>query len=161
MQWRSDLIGYNTLSSYGSPSYYVQKMFSKYLGDRTVMVDGRDLPTQIKRPNARDSARGVGPKTIPAMFFSATKDSLKRMIYLKVVNAAADPQHVQVELQGNEKVAPRGKAVYVGSEKPGDTNTILEPRKIIPVSTEVKGLGKRFRYTFPAYSVTVLELQLK
>ena len=27
MQWPSDLIGYDALTSYGSPSYYAQKMF--------------------------------------------------------------------------------------------------------------------------------------
>src|SRR5665811_1472360 len=33
MQWPSDLMGYDALTSFGSPSYYVQKMFSKNLGD--------------------------------------------------------------------------------------------------------------------------------
>jgi len=33
MQWKSDLVGYDAITSYGSPSYYVQKMFSQYLGD--------------------------------------------------------------------------------------------------------------------------------
>ncbi len=28
MQWSSDLIGYDALTSYGSPSYYAQMMFS-------------------------------------------------------------------------------------------------------------------------------------
>ena len=37
-QWDSDLIGYNALSSYGSPSYYVQKIFSQYLGNKIVPV---------------------------------------------------------------------------------------------------------------------------
>jgi alpha-N-arabinofuranosidase len=33
MQWRSDLIGYDALTSYGSPSYYAQQMFSTHHGD--------------------------------------------------------------------------------------------------------------------------------
>ena len=32
MQWESDLIGYDTLSSYGSPSYYAQSIFAENLG---------------------------------------------------------------------------------------------------------------------------------
>src|SRR5215469_1363121 len=36
MQWSSDLIGYDALSSYGSPSYYAQVMFASCLGDQTV-----------------------------------------------------------------------------------------------------------------------------
>ena len=37
-QWDSDLIGYDALNSYGSPSYYVQKLFSHYLGNKIVPV---------------------------------------------------------------------------------------------------------------------------
>ena len=29
MQWSSDLIGYDALTSYGSPSYYAQMMFTR------------------------------------------------------------------------------------------------------------------------------------
>jgi alpha-L-arabinofuranosidase len=33
MQWATDLIGYDVLNSYGSPSYYVQQMFYRNRGD--------------------------------------------------------------------------------------------------------------------------------
>ena len=36
MQWATDLIGYNALTSYGSPSYWVQVMFSGHLGTEVV-----------------------------------------------------------------------------------------------------------------------------
>src|SRR5690348_6822965 len=36
MQWTSDLIGYDAMTSYGSPSYYAQVMFASCLGDHTV-----------------------------------------------------------------------------------------------------------------------------
>jgi alpha-N-arabinofuranosidase len=36
MQWSSDLIGYDALNSYGSPSYYTQVMFASCLGDHTL-----------------------------------------------------------------------------------------------------------------------------
>ena len=32
-QWAVNLIGYDALTSFGSPSYYVQKMFSNNRGD--------------------------------------------------------------------------------------------------------------------------------
>ena len=32
MQWSGDLIGYDAMSVYGSPSYYAQALFAKYLG---------------------------------------------------------------------------------------------------------------------------------
>ncbi|HZZ27678.1 MAG TPA: alpha-L-arabinofuranosidase C-terminal domain-containing protein [Pirellulales bacterium] len=39
MQWPTDLIGYNALSSYGSPSYYAQVMFSQNRGDTVLPVE--------------------------------------------------------------------------------------------------------------------------
>jgi alpha-N-arabinofuranosidase len=161
MQWKSDLIGYNTLTSYGSPSYHVQKMFSNYLGDQTVGVEAKDLPTQVKKPNAKDSANGVQPKTIPALFFSATRDTKTGAVYLKVVNASPVAQDVKVALQGSGNVASQGTVVTLASEKPEDTNTIAEPNKIVPATSVVKGFGKNFRRSFPAWSVSVIQLQVK
>lgn len=39
MQWMTDLIGYNTLTSYGSPAYYAQVMFSQNLGNTVLPVE--------------------------------------------------------------------------------------------------------------------------
>ncbi|HEY6899449.1 MAG TPA: endo-1,4-beta-xylanase, partial [Puia sp.] len=157
MQWKSDLIGYNTLSSYGSPSYYVQKMFSESLGSQVVNIEASGLPTQTRYPNAQDSARGVRPKTIPAMFFSATKDSAGR-VFLKVVNATASAQDLTIELAGVGKVASQGMETTIGSDKAEATNTIDDPVRVVPVKTAVKGIGKRFVRRFQPYSVTVLEM---
>jgi alpha-L-arabinofuranosidase len=45
MQWESDLIGYDAMSSYGSPSYYAQVMFSNHVGDQVInaKLDGASL----------------------------------------------------------------------------------------------------------------------
>src|SRR2546423_14630252 len=37
-QWRPDLIGYDALSCYGSPSYYAFQMFSRNVGDELLAV---------------------------------------------------------------------------------------------------------------------------
>jgi alpha-L-arabinofuranosidase len=38
-QWQTDLIGYDALNSFGSPSYYVQSMFANNHGDVVLPVD--------------------------------------------------------------------------------------------------------------------------
>jgi alpha-L-arabinofuranosidase len=161
MQWKSDLIGYNTLTSYGSPSYHVQKIFSQNLGDQVVIIDTKDLRVQIKKPNTRDSAAGVQPKSIPAMFFSATKNTKGGIIYLKVVNATSTPQNVKIDLKGRYAVVSQGTAITIKADNTEDTNTISEPNRIVPSTTTLKGLGKHFQQNFPAYSITVLQLQTK
>ncbi len=52
MQWVTDLIGYDTLTSYGSPSYYAQKMFSLYHGDDVVPMTASGVPTKEWQPPA-------------------------------------------------------------------------------------------------------------
>ena len=54
MQWESDLIGYDSLTSYGSPSYYAQVMFNEYLGDRDPDRERRRArpPASTIRPRA-------------------------------------------------------------------------------------------------------------
>ena len=58
MQWTSDLIGYDALTSYGSPSYYAQMMFSTLHGDEILATDSQDIPMRQWRPRAR---RGGNP----------------------------------------------------------------------------------------------------
>ncbi len=161
MQWKSNLIGYNALNSYGSPSYHVQKMFSNYLGDKVVPLEALNVPTLLKKPNAADSTAGVKPKPIPAMFYSATRDSKTGALFLKIVNATSTVQPVKINLQGSSSVASQGTAVLIKANKPEDTNSITEPEKIVPLTSKLKGVGKSFVQSVPAYSVTVLKLQAK
>jgi len=161
MQWRSDLIGYNAISSYGSPSYYAQKMFNTYIGDKVIPVTGENIPTQIQKLTGKDSAANVQPKVIPAMFYVATRNSAKGTLYLKVVNTSGTVQNVKINLEGINSVSPAGSQIILKADKPEDTNSITEPEKIVPVISPVKGMGKSFSRSFPAYSITILQIETK
>ncbi len=164
MQWTSDLIGYDTLNSYGSPSYYAQKMFNTYLGDHVVSVTGENIPTQIWRrpaPKAKPNASAPAappPKLVPTLFFVATKSAAKGVLYLKVVNTSGAAQPVEIKLRGMGRIAPEGTAITLSSANPTDTNSITEPNKIVPIRAPIGGIGSQFAHTFPPYSITVLEL---
>lgn len=161
MQWRSDLIGYNVLNSYGSPSYYVQKMFSTYLGDRVVPVSGTDIPTQLQKLNHRDSVAGRTPKRIPALFYVATRDSKTGRTYIKIVNTQGTEQPIHIEIAGASKVAPGGKKIVIKADSPEDTNTITNPGNIVPSVSDLNGISKKFVHVVPPYSVTVLQLEIQ
>jgi alpha-N-arabinofuranosidase len=163
MQWSSDLIGYDVQSSYGSPSYHMQKMFSHYLGNVSLPVAAEHVVAQTWQPPARQETPQLLPPTrqVPTMFFSATKSDQRSEIYLKVVNALGTAQAVQVDLAGAGKVAAEGKAIVLGSANKEDTNTIAEPAKVVPVTSKARGLGKQFSYSFAPYSVTVLVLSTR
>ncbi len=55
-QWGTNLIGYDALSSFGSPSYYVQSMFGKDRGDVVLPVDvslTANAPTALPLPHGK------------------------------------------------------------------------------------------------------------
>ena len=163
MQWKSNLVGYDVQSSYGSPSYHVQKMFSNYLGNVSLPVTAEKVSTQTWQQPAREETPQELPpaRQVPTMFFSATRSDRRGEIYLKVVNAIGTAQAVQVDLAGAGKVASEGKAIVLASANKEDTNTIAEPTKVVPVTSKASGLGKQFSYSFAPYSVTVLVLSTK
>jgi len=80
MQWSTDLIGYDSLRSYGSPSYWAQVLFAQHLGDHTVKSTA-DLV------NAR-------------FFWSATVSTKDKMLHLKLVNASDKEQELVMDVTG-------------------------------------------------------------
>jgi alpha-N-arabinofuranosidase len=141
MQWESDLIGYNALSSYGSPGYWAQTMFAEYLGT--------EVPAS--------SVTGAGDR----FFYSVTRDPAKGSVYLKLVNASSAAQPVDIDLTGAANVAKTGTLVSLSGVSQAETNTISDPKHIVPVKTALSSAGAKFSHTMPPYSVQVLELQAK
>jgi len=161
MQWGSDLIGYDALTSYGSPSYYTQVMFSTHHGDEILATDALNIPTREWQPPARRNGTLPPAQQINQLFFSATRDSKSGTIYLKVVNSLGTAQPANIAITGVAAIAPEGKAIVLKADDPSDTNSIQEPTKILPVEATVRGLGGKFTREFPPYSITVLELTTK
>ena len=158
MQWKSNLIGYDALNSYGSPSYYAQKMFSTNLGDKVIPSSFENMPLQKVPATKKDSAAGHIAGPVPTLFSVTTKDTKTGNIYIKVVNTVGNSQTVSIQLEGVKTISSKAQAITLKSGKTDDTNSIKEPQKIVPVTTSFKGVSKNFSYNFPAYSVTVIKL---
>ncbi|MGE5521824.1 MAG: alpha-L-arabinofuranosidase C-terminal domain-containing protein [Candidatus Dadabacteria bacterium] len=158
-QWDSDLIGYNALNSFGSPSYYVQKLFSHNLGDKIIPVTAENILLQPRPLSRRDSAEKITPKPVPTIFYSATKDEKTGVIYLKVVNTLGKKQPVEIKLDGLSKVLPEATMIVVKGDNPEATNSIKDPEKIIPITSKIKGVAPVFTRTLDPYSVTILQMQ--
>jgi alpha-L-arabinofuranosidase len=140
-QWPTNLIGYDALHSYGSPSYYVQVMFDWLHGDVV-------LPATLTTP-------GTGSM----LYQSVTRDSQDGTVYLKLVNMAGEIQPLHVDLNGAPGIAKSGRAVVLKGS-PQDTNSLNNPYKVLPRTATVHGLGQSFDYSLPPYSVTVLRLSV-
>jgi alpha-N-arabinofuranosidase len=154
MQWDTNLIGYDALKSYGTPSYYVQTMFSSHLGDVVLQSSARDVPNWTSDDG----------KTFPALNWVATrKDEAGKpsRIYLKFASRAATQQPVHVRLTGAKKLAPTAVLTVLSSSNPDAGNSLDEPNRIVPRTQTVKGIASEFTLDVPAYSVGVLELELR
>ncbi|MBQ7150299.1 MAG: alpha-N-arabinofuranosidase [Prevotella sp.] len=143
MQWESDLIGVDALSAYGSPSYYAQCMYANHVGNKIVPVEVAKMPKMA----AKDGE-------LPQIYYSATTDTKTGKTYLKLVNGGSTKQNVTIYIKGG-KVQKNGKQIILTSAKPEDTNSIDNPRNIVPVAKKIKA-GKNFKVNLPAYSVNVL-----
>ncbi len=160
MQWTTDLIGYDALASYGSPSYYAQVMFSTMHGDEILATDSHNIPTREWQPRPF-RGRTPPPEQLRQIFFDATRDRQSGIIYLKVVNEAGAAQNVHVQIAGASTIRPDDEAVVLAGSSPEDTNSIEQPRKIDPRTEEVHGLSADFTREFPPCSITVLKLRTK
>jgi alpha-N-arabinofuranosidase len=135
-QWRPDLIGYDALSAYGSPSYYAIQMFSRNVGDEI-------LPVTF----SGTSVQGC-----------ATRDSQTGEIIVKLVNPELTPQSLPIEIKGVASLASKATVITLAGN-PEDTNSTSHPRNVVPVTTTLHGIKPGFIYTLPPNSIVVLKLK--
>ncbi len=137
-QWRPDLIGYDALSAYGSPSYYAIQMFSRNLGDEILSVASSDT-----------SVQGC-----------ATRDSRTGEIIVKMVNPQPTAQSLSLKINGVASLKSKASAITLAGN-PEDTNSISHPRNVVPVITTVRGIKPEFTYALPPNSIVVLKLKAR
>jgi hypothetical protein len=132
--WPTNLIGYDAMRSYGSPSYYAQKMLSDGHGDHVI---GSQLVS------------GTG-----TLFDVASQ--APGHTYLAVVNDGAASATTTITLNG--EFGASGGTATVLSGDPAAQNSLAQPTRIAPKTTTLGRLGSSFRYTYPANSLTVFDL---
>jgi len=137
-QWRPDLIGYDAISAYGSPSYYAFQMFSRTLGDEI-----------LSTASVATSVQGC-----------ATWDANTGEIFLKLVNPQATAEPLKIEIKGLNAFDSKGSAITLTGNLE-DSNSITQPKKIVPVTTTVRGIKPVFTYTLPPHSIVVLKLKAR
>ena len=133
-QWNPDLIGFDHLGSYGSPSYWAQAMFAGNVGDKylPVAASSKDL------------------------YCSASLDSKTGKVFVKFANLTDAAQDVAIVLPGSK--ATEAKVHVLTGADPEVRNSVKEPRRVAPQYSTLRGESGTFRYTAPAGSATVMEV---
>jgi alpha-N-arabinofuranosidase len=139
MQWSSDLIGYDAMTSYGSPSYYAQVMFASCLGDHTL----------------DSSVSGTGDR----FFYSVTASPNK--LCLKLVNASSTDQPVSIALKGLGTSAHVARIDTMKANTTWATNSITHPDRVVPVKSTATVQGERVQRVVPGYAIQVIQIDLK
>lgn len=137
-QWRPNLIGYDALSAYGSPSYYALKMFSRNLGDEILKVESTDTAVQG----------------------AATRDTKTGEIFVKLINAESNPESLQLDLKGIRSLESKASVITLAAA-PEDTNSIEHPRNVVPVTTTLKRPQPVSSFTLPPHSIVVIKLKVR
>ena len=145
MQWKSDLIGYDALNAYGSPSYYAQCMFAGNIGTEVVETVCDSVP-RMKLDDA----------VVDQFYCVATRDKAAHKLYLKMVNAGETPLKVRLNLKG-EKMAAKAVQTVLTADSMNATNSITDPKAVVPQTKTVK-IGRKTTLTLPARSIHVLAL---
>ena len=136
--WATNLIAYDNLTSYVSPSYWAQQMLTSRLGELVLPATARALP----------SLATVVTRT-------------GKHVYLAAVNYGTAKLDVPIELRGLARGVKKSATATVLTGPSGTaTNTLTEPTTLVPRTTGVTGAASTFTTTLPPLSVTVLELTL-
>lgn len=157
-QWQPNLIWFNNSEVYGTPSYYVQQLFSVNVGNKII-------PTEIKEnnliENVSDNETNNSLHGIKEDFYVVSNfDSESKEIIIKAVNLSEASKKSIIKIEGINKVSSKGTATILKAESLVDENTYVNPRKVYPVEKVMEEVSTEFTYEFSEYSVTVLKLSI-
>jgi alpha-N-arabinofuranosidase len=143
-QWTPDLIWFDNLNAYGTPNYYVQKLFANYKGTHLIPVVAGNLPL-----TGQDSC-----------YASAVLDRTNREVIVKLVNTSDKSIQKNLELAGSGTYRDGAIQTVLKGEKLDDVNSFTEPAKIKPVDRPVRVNNKTISLVLDPYSVNVIRIKM-
>jgi alpha-L-arabinofuranosidase len=141
-QWTPDLIWFDNLRSYGTPNYYVQKLFSLNKGTHILPV--------LLNGSPRNAQQGL--------YASASIVHPSGEVVLKVVNATPSQKEVRINLSGGKRFSKLGRALVLASSNLKTENSLDQPTKLSPIQHQFQIPSAEFNYTFDPSSLTVLRI---
>ena len=144
-QWTPDLIWFDNLRSYGTPNYYVQKLFSMNKGTNILPVRLNGSPR-----NAQEN-----------LYASASIDRRAGQVILKLVNASTGRREVRINLAGARLTGRSASASVLASSDLKIENSLDQPTKISPIEHQISIAPGEFAYKLEPSSLTVLRIPVR
>jgi alpha-L-arabinofuranosidase len=136
--WYPDLIYFNGTNVFGTPSYYVQQMFSLNRGNVV-------LPTAV--------AVSGNP-----LYVSSSLVQSSGQIIVKAVNVNNSTMSATFNLNGVASVASSATVIQL-SGRATNQNSFTSPTFVFPVTNVINSAGTNFTVTLPADSLSIFKLQ--
>lgn len=138
VQWRPDMIWFDSEKSWGSTSYEMQKLFMTNVGDQVVPSETSGTPAEpFRQVVTRDEATGD--------------------LIVKAVNAQDTPARTRIDLGRETDIEPVADLTTLEGD-PDAVNTGTN-RPIQPRTSTFDGVDNTFTYTFPAHSATFMRIK--
>jgi alpha-N-arabinofuranosidase len=144
-QWAPDMIWVDNLRSYGSPTYYVQKLFSLNKGSKVV-------PLTLNN----DVVAGQD-----SLYASSVIDAATNELVIKIVNASNKEQATVLSVEGVKKLGAQGKLTLLQGSSLSVVNSFDQPMQVAPKESIISIKNKKFDYTAAPYSFSVLRIKLQ
>lgn len=142
-QWTPNLIWFDNLRSYGTPNYYVQKLYSNNRGDKLLPILYQNAP-----------AKGQD-----GLYASSTYDVRSDEVIIKIVNSTALDKPIEVVLNGLKKSSSSGKIEILKSNNAEAVNSLDNPMAISPVSQTIDIKDRKAQVTLSANSFSVIRIK--
>ncbi len=141
-QWAPDMIWVDNLKSYGTPDYYVLKLFSTNKGTDVIAITLGD-----KNITGQDG-----------LYASAVTDKGKKELIIKIANNSDQPQNIDFNLDGKLKLKSKGTSEELANANLNQINSFDNPLAVSPQSKTVSLKGKNLNLTLKPYSFNVIKL---
>ncbi len=143
-QWTPDLIWFNNLYSYGTPDYYVQKLFANNKGTNVVAITSNNETLKGK----------------DSLYASAVIDAPANELILKIVNTSSLSKSKQISINSKKKLATKASITTLQSNDLDAVNSFEQANNIIPRTSETNVTNKQLNITLDPYSFTIVHIKM-
>jgi alpha-N-arabinofuranosidase len=156
------LIWFDNTRVFGTPSYYVQLMYSQNRPDvlLPIEVKGDPVDLELLPPEAVATYRAVPlkpfePELIPTLYATGGLNAARDEVVVFLSNPFPEPREARIELRG-AKLAGGAVLTQLTSDSPEAVNSLEAPTAVAPKESTLSFNGSEASTTLPAYSLTVL-----
>lgn len=141
-QWAPDMIWVDNLNCYGTPDYYVQKLFSTNKGTDVLAtkLDGKNIIGQ------------------DGLYASTVSDAVSKEVIIKISNTTNKAQKINFDLEGRTTLKNKGYVDELASENLNQINSFENPEAVSPKRTSILVRNKKLAITLKPYSFNVIKI---